>query len=82
MACSVWGAEGSFYSGLEQRREVTVTMARWCCRRSTAWARAWQCLGGLRERHGVLGAVFGGQEQWRSSRVQGYCGGRRRPPRR
>ncbi|KAK1618486.1 hypothetical protein QYE76_024003 [Lolium multiflorum] len=70
-ACSIWGAECSFYSGSEPGRVVTVTMARWCCRRSTAWARAWSGLGKLRERHGVLRTAFGGQAQWRASRVRG-----------
>jgi hypothetical protein len=53
---------------------VTVALAR--SRRSTAWARAWSCPGRLRERHDVLETAFGGQAQWRASRVRGHCGGR------
>jgi hypothetical protein len=48
---------------------VTVALAR--SRRSTAWARAWSCLGRLRERHGELRTAFGGQAQWSASRVRG-----------
>ena len=53
-----------------------MTVARQGCRRSTAWARASSCLGRLRDRHGVLRTAFGGQAQWRASRVRGHCGGR------